>query len=190
VRSAPRLLPELVEGDGVLLRRWRVEDAEALGRAVDESREHLRPWMEFVAREPKTLDERRAMMRKWEQRWLEGGDVLLGIFVAEQVAGSCGLHRRRGPAALEIGYWVHPAHTRKGLATAVVRLLTDAAFSVAEVMHVEIHTDKANIASSAVPRRLGFRFLGETRDERTAPAEVGIDCGWRMDRADWSGSGR
>lgn len=151
----------------MLLRRWLVADAEALARAVTESQDHLQPWMAFMAQEPQTLEQRRAMLREREREWLQGGDVMLGIFVAGDVAGSCGLHRRRGPSALEIGYWLHPAFTGRGLATAVARLLTDAAFSAPGVTHVEIHTDKANAASSGVPRRLGFHFLGETPDEAT-----------------------
>lgn len=185
VEGARQILPDWVDGDGVLLRRWLVTDAEALARAVTESQDHLRPWMAWMAQEPMTLEQRRAMLRERERESLQGGDVMLGIFVGDEVAGSCGLHRRRGPPALEIGYWVHPSFTGRGVATAVARLLTDAAFSVPGIAHVEIHMDKANSASSGVPRRLGFRFLGETPDEATAPAEVGIDCAWRMDRARW-----
>ncbi len=179
------VLPEHMHGDGVLLRRWLVTDAEALARAVSESQDHLRPWMPWMAQEPQTLEQRRAMLREREREWQQGGDVMLGIFVAEEVAGSCGLHRARRPSALDIGYWLHPSHTGRGLAGAVVRLLTDAAFSVAGIAHVEIHIDKANSASSAVPRRAGFEFLGETQDEVAAPAEIGIDCGWRMERVRW-----
>lgn len=138
-----------------------------------------------MAQEPRTLEQRRAMLREREREWLQGGDVMLGIFQGDEVVGSCGLHRRRGPSALEIGYWIHPSFTGRGMATAVARLLIDAAFSVPGIAHVEIHMDKANSASSGVPRRLGFRFLGETPDKATAPAEVGIDCAWRMERALW-----
>ena len=179
------LLPERIEGDGVLLRRWLVTDAEALAAAVTESDEHLRPWMGWMAQEPLTLEQRRAMLAEREREWLAGGSVMLGIFVADAVAGSCGLHRRRGPRALEIGYWVHPSFTGRGLATTVVRLLTDAAFSLPGITDVEIHTDKANTTSAGVPQRLGFRLVGEAPDERHAPAEVGIDCAWQMDRAVW-----
>ena len=43
-------LPERIEGpDGLLLRRWTVDDADALGQAIAESVEHLRPWMGWVA---------------------------------------------------------------------------------------------------------------------------------------------
>ena len=138
-----------------------------------------------MAHEPNTLEQRRTLLFEWERAWLAGGDVVLGIFVDDQVAGGCGLHRRLGPSGLELGYWVHRSYVGRGLATTVARLLTDAAFCVAGITHVEIHTDKANVASSAIARRLGFGFLGETPIEPKAPSEIGIECRWRMDRAAW-----
>jgi RimJ/RimL family protein N-acetyltransferase len=157
VEGSRQVLPDQIDGDGVLLRRWLVSDAEALARAVTESQDHLRPWMAWMAQEPMTLEQRRAMLREREREWLQGGDVMLGIFVGDEVAGSCGLHPRRGLSALEIGYWVHPSFTGRGVATVVARLLTDAAFSVPHIAHVEIHTDKPNSASSGVPRGHGPR---------------------------------
>jgi RimJ/RimL family protein N-acetyltransferase len=185
-------LPELLEGERVLLRRWRVSNAEALGRAVAESAEHLRPWMEWISQEPLDLEQRRAMLERWGEEWAAGGDVVMGVFtqdgvVAERVVGGCGLHRRIGPGGLEIGYWIHPAFTRQGLATEAAALLTEGAFSVPEVDHVEIHHDQANRASGGIPRRLGFSFQGEARPGTVAPEGVGIDWVWRMDRADWRG---
>jgi RimJ/RimL family protein N-acetyltransferase len=179
------ILPERIEGDGVLIRRWLVADAEAMERALAESAEHLRPWMEFMAEEPLTIEQRGGMLADWEAEWSEGGDVRHAVLVGKNVAGSCGLHRRRGPQTLEIGYWIHPSFTRQGLATTVARLLTDAAFTVPEITAVEIHHDKANIASAGVPRRLGFQFVGEEPDRAAAPAEVGVDCAWRVERGEW-----
>jgi ribosomal-protein-serine acetyltransferase len=176
------LLPERIETDGpLLIRRWLVSDAEALERAITESADHLRPWMAWMAQEPLTLEQRRALIRGWEEEWSRGGDVYLGVFVDERVAGSCGLHRRRGHDVLEIGYWIHSAFLRQGLATSVARLLTDTALAVPGITRVEIHHDKANRASADIPPRLGYRFVGEAPDERAAPAEVGVDCTWRID---------
>src|SRR5947199_713703 len=45
-------LPERIEDERIVLRRWRVSDAALLQQAVEESMEHLRPWM--------GLDRRRA----------------------------------------------------------------------------------------------------------------------------------
>jgi ribosomal-protein-serine acetyltransferase len=95
------------------------------------------------------------------------------------------LHRRVGPRGLEIGYWIHPAFLRRGLATRAARMLTDAAFRVPGVTGVEIHHDKANRASAGVPRKLGFEWLGESRDEPEAPADLGIEWRWRMEKMDW-----
>jgi ribosomal-protein-serine acetyltransferase len=66
---------------------------------------------------------------------------MLAILLEDRVARVCGLHRRVRPNALELGYWVYHAFTRKGLATRVARLLTTAAFSVPGVESVEIHHD-------------------------------------------------
>jgi ribosomal-protein-serine acetyltransferase len=179
------LLPQRAEGDGVLLRRWTLDDLPAFHEAVTSSVEHLRPWMPWIAIEPQTIEQRAELIRRWEQEWRDGHDVVLGIFHAGRVAGGCGLHRRRGPGVLEIGYWLRPDRVGRGIATTTARVLTTAAFSVRGIDAVEIHHDKANTRSAAVPRRLGYRFVGERDDEVEAPGQVGVDCTWRIERSGW-----
>jgi ribosomal-protein-serine acetyltransferase len=176
-------LPQRVEA-GIVLRRWLVADAEAQRQAVAESAEHLRPWMAWMAAEPLALENRQAMLARWERDWEAGGDALLGVFVDGTVAGSCGLHRRRGPGTLEIGYWIHASFLRWGLGTKVAAMLTEAAFALPEVAATEIHHDKANTVSARIPRRLGYRFVGESPDLVEAPGEVGVDCAWRLLRSE------
>lgn len=113
----------------------------------------------------------------------------MGTFVAGKVAGGCGLHRRVDPGGLEIGYWTHPAFARRGLATTAAGLLTDAAFHVHGITHVEIHLDKANQASAAIPRKLGYELFAERPQEVAAPAEVGVHCIWRLTREEWDRRG-
>ena len=81
-----------------------------------------------------------------------------------------GLHRRIGPDALEIGYWLHPDYPGRGYATKAVSALTEAALSLHHITRVEIHTDEANTASAAIPRRLRYRL---DRVERKAPQALG-----------------
>jgi ribosomal-protein-serine acetyltransferase len=181
------ILPERLHGPaGLLLRRWSPEDAVALSDAVAESSEHLRPWMAWIAEEPLTLGQRRSMLIKFERDWRDGGDAMLGMFFDGRVVGGCGLHRRIARNGLELGYWVHPYFTRRGFATTAARLLTDTAFTLPGITHVEIHHDKANVASAGVPRRLGFSLLAEAPDEIEAPGEFGIECQWRMDQERWA----
>ncbi len=177
------VLPDRIAGESMVLRCWRVDDAEAQARALAESAAHLRPWMAFMNGPPLSNEAREEMLAKWERERLGGGDAVYGIFIDEAIAGGCGLHRRLGPEGLEIGYWVHPSFTRRGVATEAVRLLTETAFSIPGIAHVEIHHDKANMRSAGVPQKLGFRFVGEGPDEPDAPAEVGIECRWRLDKS-------
>lgn len=185
--SAPDfVIPALDLRDGNLaLRPWSPADAPALSAAVAESLEHLRPWMEWIAGEPQTLAQRRAWIVQCERDRAAGGALVLGTFLDGAVAGGCGLHRRIGDGGLEIGYWTHSAFLRRGVATAASRLLTTAAFTIPGISFVEIHHDKANVASGGVPRKLGFELVGEAPDTPTAPGEIGIECRWRMRRAVW-----
>ena len=141
--------------------------------------------MAWAAQEPMPLAARRAMLTGWERSWDAGGDAGFGVFVKGRIVGSCGLHDRIAADGLELGYWIARDFTRRGLATQAARLLTDAALALPRMTHVEIHHDKANVASAGVPRKLGFVLLGEEPVDRKAPAEIGIECRWRMDRERW-----
>lgn len=178
--------PETIDLDGgLVLRRWRPADAEALHAAITESREHLRPWLSWVG--SVTLEERTAMLSSWEWEWDRGGDLVYGLFRAGDVVGSCGLHRRIGPDGLEVGYWVHAAHARRGYATRAATALTTLAFTLPGIRVVEIHHDQANTASEGIPRKLGFTLVGEyPKKAPPAPAESGVFKIWRMRREDWA----
>lgn len=177
--------PDLVHTKRLILRRWVEADVPNLSAAILASLEHLRPWMPWAASEPLTPQDRRALIQQWDTDWERGGDLVVGIFMDGVVVGGSGLHSRRGPGSLEVGYWVRAGYTRRGIATEASAALTTAAFTVANIERVEIHHDKANVASAGVPRRLGFTFADETPDSITSPGEIGVDCRWIMRREVW-----
>jgi ribosomal-protein-serine acetyltransferase len=178
-------LPEAVEEDDFVVRLWRPHDAEALHQAVVESTKHLRPWMWWIAHEPMTASQRRSLIEEWERSWEEGGAVPMGVFMRGTLVGGSGFVNPR-EGSLEIGYWTRVSCLRQGHAAHAARLLTSTALSLPGISQVEIHHDKANVRSAGVPRRLGYRFAGEHPDEIRAPAEVGIDCAWEVDRLEWA----
>jgi RimJ/RimL family protein N-acetyltransferase len=181
-------LPDHVVTDRLVLRQWDPDDAAALGRAINESIEHLRPWMAWAGGEPVPAPDRVRWIEQCRREWAAGGDVVLAILLADgTVIGGTGLHRRRGDDTLEIGYWLHVDHTGRGYVTEAAAALTDAAFTVPGVDRVEIHHDRANTASGRVPERLGFTCVGETAPTTPpAPGDSGVHVGWRTDRASWS----
>jgi RimJ/RimL family protein N-acetyltransferase len=179
-----------IDAPPLVLRPYRDDDVQALSRAIAQSIEHLRPWMGWAALEPLPIAERAALVRSFMHKREEGEDFIYGMFLDGAVVGGCGLHRRLGPDALEIGYWVHVACVGRGFATIAAAGLVDAAFALPEIERVEIHHDKANAASRRVPEKLGFTLVGEAPDAKQGLSDIGIECRWRVTRAEWARSVR
>ncbi len=169
----------------VIARAYERSDAEALEAAVAASLEHLRPWMAWAAGPPAGVAWRQGWIRDVRAEEADGGDRYRGFFDARtgELLGGGGLHRRIGPRAWEIGYWVRADRVRRGVATAAVRALVAEAFADPEVEAVQIHHDDANAASGGVARRAGFTDLGTFAVEPVAPADTGVERRWRLERA-------
>jgi ribosomal-protein-serine acetyltransferase len=164
-----------------VLRRWREADTAALASAVAANLEHLRPWMPWAAGHDRVASA--AFLAGSELGWSRGTRFEYAIVGAADGAllGSAGLLARIGPGGLELGYWVGARWTRRGIATLAAALLSEAAFALPAVERVEIHHDEANVASSRVPARLGFRRLGTFPAPVRTPGEVGLVVRWRLD---------
>jgi len=103
--------------------------------------------------------------------------------VTDTLLGGAGLHRGVEPVALNIGYWTRSDCTGRGYATAATRTLTEVAFTLIRgIQRVEIHMDKANVASAAVPRKLGFRLDHEEVRQVEALGHTGHGLVWVLDR--------
>lgn len=166
----------------LVLRCWNPADAEAMQTAIRDSLEHLKPWMPWAHSEiHETLQDKVERLRHFRARFDRGEDFIFGIFDPDEthVLGGCGLHRRVGPHALEIGYWLHVDYINHGLITEAAAALTRVAFEVEKVERVEIHCDPANVRSAAVPRKLGY-----THDATLPRRTMQLDT-WR-DAMIWS----
>jgi RimJ/RimL family protein N-acetyltransferase len=163
----------------VTLRRWRARDAPVIHQLVQESLEHLRPWMPWVANgyPPEAAAE---FLAHAEDSWIRGTEFNYAIFVSGRPAGSAAMMARIGPGGLEIGYWLHPAYVGRGVATRATSLLATEAFRTG-ADRVEIITDVANARSAAIPQRLGFKLVDRRPpQEPLTPGEDGLDVVWRL----------
>lgn len=166
--------------DKVVLRRWRMSDLDTLQRVITEARDHLLPWMPFAATHSREQDKK--YLAECRRQWAAGEGYNYAITSESELIGSCGLMRRIGPGGLEIGYWLHPAWTGRGLATMAAAALVEAARGLPGVDHIEIHHDQANQASGAVPRRLGFTVVSRARlpEGPATPGASGVQVVWRL----------
>jgi ribosomal-protein-serine acetyltransferase len=180
----------------VTLHRWRAGAGAAaeLAQAVTESAGLLRPFMPW-ARGEYGLAEAEQFLDSCEQGWEAGTEFSYAIrsgpvLASSVLAGGAGLMTRIGPGSLEIGYWVHAGHVRRGLATAATVALITEAFTLPGISRVEIRHDEINTASGGIPRKLGFTCVrsepgSDPRLDGTEPT----DLVWEITRERWGGPG-
>jgi RimJ/RimL family protein N-acetyltransferase len=181
------LMPDRLQAGDIELCRWQSHYVDEITTAIESSYPELRRWMAWAQTVP-SGDAMSAVIavgvasfeadREWQYALREAA--------SGELVGGAGLHRRGGPDALEIGYWVRTDRTGRGYATSAARALTDAAFaSSSECDRVEIHMDQANLASVAVPRKLGYRLVLEEDREVLAPGHSGRGFIWSVERSSW-----
>ncbi|MEV6236364.1 GNAT family N-acetyltransferase [Lentzea sp. NPDC051838] len=165
------------------LRRLTEADLDELIRVVQESLPHLRPWMPWAAGDY-DASTAAGFLGIAVSTWERGTMFHHAITVDGEIVGVATADRTDENDLVEIEYWLHPAHTGRGLATNAASQLVELAFSLEGVRRVQIWHDEANVASSGVPRRLGFTEIGR----RTPPREpaignrVGVDVVWELRR--------
>jgi ribosomal-protein-serine acetyltransferase len=165
------VLPETLRGKRVLLRPYRATDTAALLAAIDESREHLRPWVGWVDRYT-TLEETRAYCARCAAAWRDRSDLSLGIFDLESggFLGGAGLHHPDWhERTFEISCWLRASAAYRGYGTEALRLLADLAFFYLDAALIKLHCDARNGPTQRLADKCGYVFRGRVRDGYDAP---------------------
>lgn len=169
-RTQIPLFDEL-RGERVVVRPYQLADAEALREAVEQSREHLRPWLPF-ADAHQSIEESRDWITSTMARWLLREEFALSIWGATtgRFLGGVGLHPRDWEAGVfEIGYWLRAGEEGHGYMSEAVRLVMQLGAQMLHANRLEIRCDARNGRSAAVAERLGFVREGELRNHSLAP---------------------
>ncbi|MFD5323092.1 GNAT family N-acetyltransferase [Streptomyces sp. NPDC127092] len=158
--------PTIEVDDRLALRRpEHPADLPELHQLVDESVEHLRPWMDWA--EDHSPEWTAHYLSRRAERWAEGAEFTYVIVLDGAMVGACSLHRREETPddAYEIGYWLHPAATGRGLAARAARALVGEGFRLPGVQRLLVLHMPENHASAAVPAKLGFTELAPLRED-------------------------
>lgn len=160
--------PDRIETTRLVLRTWRMEEAPLLRAALNESVDHLRPWIPWAKAQPTTVEDARARVAEWTGKWQKGEEFVYAVFdTAEtRLIGGAGLFPRVARDGLEIGYWIRLGEVGWGYATEATHALTKVGLRVPGVVRIQIHCDPANLPSRRVPERLGYRLVEPIRTER------------------------
>ncbi len=155
-----------IESECLVIRCYNPKDAVYLQKSVQESVEHLRPWLAWVRDEPEELKIKIERLRMFRAKFDLSKNYIYGVFDPNEteLVGGTGLHPRVGSKAFEIGYWINVNHVNKGYATEISAALTKVAFEIEHVNRVEIHCDPNNIKSAAIPKKLGYVYEATLRN--------------------------
>lgn len=146
---------------GITIRRARTGDAEAFARLMSDP---------LVL--PGLLQSPYPSIEAWRQRLAEHdapgrADLVLVAEIDGEVVGNAGLHAS-GPAlrrrhAMGMGIAVASAFQRRGVGSALLSALLDAADRWLGVLRIELTVYTDNLAAIALYRRFGFEFEGTHR---------------------------
>jgi RimJ/RimL family protein N-acetyltransferase len=150
----------VLSGDGVLLTPWEDGDLAGIVEIADDDESRA---FSASLRSVRTVADAR--------RWLAGRsgpdrvDWAVRDPATRTLVGRTALHRFQDhPPSAEIGYGVHPAHRRRGVASAVVAAVTGWAFGEAGLRRVELVHDVGNTVSCRVATRGGYLLEGIERE--------------------------
>jgi RimJ/RimL family protein N-acetyltransferase len=167
--------PERHEGTGFVLRSYQIGDGALLADAVNESYEHLRPWMPW-AKPHQPVEESEKLVRQFRARYLLAEDFVIGIFSADEkrVLGGAGFHLREGPlenGCAEMGMFLRASEASRGLGTRVLTSLLDWGFTDWPWLRLSWRCDRRNLASARIAEKAGLTLEGILRGQREEVGE-------------------
>ena len=160
--------------------------AQPMFELVDDNRNYLGEWLDFV-KSTGDVDDSRRFTRDSMQSYARGTAVRCAIRFGGDLCGAIGLERiNRVSRSGEIGYWVAEAYAGKAIATRAARAMTALAFDVEDLNRVESRMATGNAPSERVARKLGYRREGTARASSRRD-DTGHDVPvYAMLSSDWS----
>jgi RimJ/RimL family protein N-acetyltransferase len=180
-------LPVEIPTRRLVLRRWRKSDAAILKALLDANLSHLQAWLPWAMSEPSAVEMLEERLGLFAQQFDDGEQWLFAIWSgsAGRLLGGAGLHPRIGEGGLEMGYWLQADATGQGFMTEAADALTRLALQQPGIERVQIRCDPENIASAAVPRRLGYRHLRTIPNATVKPSGAPRDSMvWEITRGE------
>jgi len=150
----------------VLLRPHQLEDCDAMYAAITESISEISPWLPWC-HAGYSRDETAAFIKVAGAAWDDGSHYPFAILAATDGAflGGIAINHIAKPNHLaNVGYWVRTSRTRKGIASAAVRLVSRYAFDTLGLTRLEIACIPTNTASRHVAEKVGAKFEAVARN--------------------------
>lgn len=156
----------------LVIRPPQADESQALFDAIQESQDHIAPWLAWSRFHKELADTQKYTMQAME-KWMERSELPMRVFDRADggFIGGCGFVATDwNVRAFEIGYWVRSTRHGEGLVSESVNAVTRWAFDTLGAVRVCIRADSTNDRSRAVAERLGFELEGVLRRDSHSPA--------------------
>jgi ribosomal-protein-serine acetyltransferase len=150
----------------VMLRPYRLSDADETDKAIHESLAELSPWLPF-AHKDYSAKENRAWIKQRPKEWDKGNAYDFAIFDAKDGSylGGCGInHVDYDNLLANLGYWIRTSRAGQGAAPAAARLLAEWGLKRLGLKRIEIVVATGNSRSQSVAEKAGARREGILRN--------------------------
>lgn len=162
------MIPDRIETDHLLLRRFTRRDTDAVHDAVKVSLPQLAEFLPW-AHSAYGRDDASSYIRDSIQSWKDGRAYDFAIRRKTDPSRHVGnisiWHVSRLGRTGEIGYWIRSDDTGSGLATEATEALIDVGFDRLRLHKVTLRIAKGNRGSERIAEKLGFTREGVLREE-------------------------
>ncbi len=147
--------------ENIRLRSVNADDTSNLFGVIDANRTYLRQWLGWVDKTLAIED-----IQVFINSVMNQIGPVCCILDNENIIGICGFKPvDQENRSVEIGYWLVPSATGKGIMTQCVKTLVDHAFKALQINRVILKAATENKRSRAVAERLGFIQEGVLRED-------------------------
>lgn len=200
--TPPAPPPARFESPRFTIRVYEPADAPALFHAIDAFRESYLPWLPWAKSQHRTVADSAATIDRFRASAAAPLDPLnnavfgyvYGVFEKStgQLVAGAGFNRLAPEwRNAETGYWVRGDRRRQGIAVEVLAAtlttgFTDQSQGGFGFRRVHLFAARANIASCAVPAKLGLRAMMHAREDRWLDGPGWCDSlGWDVLASEW-----
>jgi ribosomal-protein-serine acetyltransferase len=171
--------------DDILLRSYQLEDANDLFAAVNNSRQHLRHWLNWV--DKTTKPEHTLQFLQQSIQYLNNQEgIALGIFFKRKIIGGIGMHHwDHTLKKAQLGYWISKEYEGRGIIHKCLVRFIDFLFHKAGLNKIEIHFIPENTRSAGVAERLGCIVEGVIRQSNLQNGKLGDIIITGLLKSDW-----
>lgn len=194
--SAPEPVRCALETERLLIRSYRLEDAEPVFRVINDSRDHLLPWMPWARGHQQIADTVKYIAEQIISLTAGPRFTNIGVGIFEKSTGDflggTGVHDvRTDTASCETGYWLRADRCGSGYATEACARIISWAFAGQHtgglgLRRMRIYCSGANAASARVPVKLGLRQEVHQREDYYLETLGPTDrLGWGVMASEW-----